>query len=198
MADSGIVNIHGKEYKTVALRVQEFHQETEGRGSIQTELVDNGNYVIVKAAVYDGDKLLATGYAEEERGASNILKTSAIEVCETSAVGRALAFAGLGGTEIASADEVANAITQQGEKELYAKFAQTMQAVLNLYPSIEAIKNGIAENDVSLVYEAWNELSDEEKHSLWVAPSKGGPFTTAERAYLRSDEMTAYRKSLEE
>ena len=45
-----------------------------------------------------------------------INKTSALENAETSAVGRALAFLGFAGTEIASADEVANAIKQQNFK----------------------------------------------------------------------------------
>ena len=49
-------------------------------------------------------------YAEENRSFGKINKTSALENAETSAVGRALAFLGLGGSEIASADEVSTAI----------------------------------------------------------------------------------------
>ena len=60
-------------------------------------------------------RLLATGFAEEVRAASKINRTSALENAETSAVGRALAALGLAGTEYASADEVANAITQQND-----------------------------------------------------------------------------------
>ena len=57
---------------------------------------------------------IATGWAEEVRGSSNINKTSALENCETSAVGRALGFAAFGSAEsIASADEVAIAIERQ-------------------------------------------------------------------------------------
>ena len=57
-----------------------------------------------------------TGHAEEVYDSSMINKTSALENCETSAIGRALASAGFGGTEFASADEVANAISQQNTK----------------------------------------------------------------------------------
>jgi hypothetical protein len=68
----------------------------------------------MKAEIIDKDgRTIATGYAEEHRTASQINRTSALENCETSAIGRALANFGLGGGEYASADEVANAINQQ-------------------------------------------------------------------------------------
>jgi hypothetical protein len=50
--------------------------------------------------------VMAEGHAEEKRGGSAILKSSAVEVTETSAVGRALAMLGLGGGEVCSADEL--------------------------------------------------------------------------------------------
>ena len=54
-----------------------------------------------------------TGHAVEVYNSSMINKTSALENCETSSIGRALASAGFGGSEFASADEVSNAISQQ-------------------------------------------------------------------------------------
>ena len=113
--DTGVVNIHGKEYKTVAKRVDEFRQDNGKDLSIITSLVDRDeNAVVMKAEILDKDgRVIATGYAEEYRTASQINKTSALENCETSAIGRALANFGLGGGEYASADEVANAINQQ-------------------------------------------------------------------------------------
>ena len=44
------------------------------------------------------------------------------------------------------------------------------------------------------IAEAWNEISNEDKEALWMAPSKGGVFTTAERAALKSDEFNAAMK----
>lgn len=113
--DTGIVNIHGKDYKTVAKRVDEFRNEHKANLSIITSLVDRDeNTVVMKAEIIDKEgRTIATGYAEEHRTASQINKTSALENCETSAIGRALANFGLGGGEYASADEVANAINQQ-------------------------------------------------------------------------------------
>lgn len=115
----GIVKIHGKEYRTVAYRVNEFrllYGIDSGYG-IETVLVHHdSDKVIMKAIITaPGGGPVATGYAEEVRSASKINKTSALENAETSAIGRALAAAGLAGTEYASADEVAAAIAQQNQ-----------------------------------------------------------------------------------
>ena len=114
--DTGKVNIHGKEYLTVAKRVSDF-RSTEGYGdySIETEIVDRDEATVVMKATIKNEegRIIATGHAEESRTASTINRTSALENCETSAIGRALASFGLAGTEFASADEVAGAINLQ-------------------------------------------------------------------------------------
>ena len=183
------IKIHNKDYFTVAERIANF-REKHPDYRVESELINNTNYVIVKSTISDKEgNVIATGLAEEERGSTNINKTSAVENCETSAVGRALAFFGMAGTEIASADEVANAIAQQSEKAFYEKAQQLTAAILKHYYSIVAIQEGIAENDFSKAAEAWFELSEEEKKSLWVAQTKGGPFTTAERTIMQSQEF---------
>ena len=114
----GIVSIHGKDYATVAYRLMLFRADYP-KGSVMTELIsDNEGVIVFKASIFDGLHHLATGYAEEVRGSSNINKTSALENAETSAVGRALSFAGYQGTtSIASADEVSVAIARQDKPE---------------------------------------------------------------------------------
>ncbi len=111
MSNSGIVNIRGKEYQTVALRVQKFREE-HPEWELSTEIIEaNEKFVIMQARIYNYDgKCIATGHAEEFRAASQINSTSALENAETSAIGRALAAAGWGGTEFASANEVQNAM----------------------------------------------------------------------------------------
>lgn len=108
------INIKGKEYVDVASRVQGFWKIYPD-GSIKTELISfDGNECIFKAEVWNKDVLLATAHAHEVKGSSNINKTSFVENCETSAVGRALGNAGIGSTDsIASADEVLNAQAAQ-------------------------------------------------------------------------------------
>jgi len=116
MSKEGFVNIHGKEYKTVAKRVQEFRESSTSRfWTINTDVVKiDDDQVLIKASIInDEGRIIATGHGHELRTASQINKTSYVENAETSAIGRALASLGLGGTEFASANEVANAIHQQ-------------------------------------------------------------------------------------
>lgn len=114
MAETGVINIRGKEYQTVALRVSKF-REAYPTHSLTTAIVEfNADCVIMQAQVADETGAIkATGHAEEYRASSQINKTSALENCETSAIGRALALFGFGGSEFASANEVVNAIHQQ-------------------------------------------------------------------------------------
>jgi hypothetical protein len=115
MSDNGKVNTHGKEYETVASRVQRFRKDFPDR-SLLTELVSrDDDAVVVKALISNGERTLATGHAEESRTSSQINMTSALENAETSAIGRALAAFGYAGTEYASADEVANAVKQRAQ-----------------------------------------------------------------------------------
>ena len=112
--ETGITNIRGKEYQTVALRVTKFRADKE-EWSLTTEIVSrDADCVVMKAIITNEQgRILATGHAEEYRSSSQVNKTSALENAETSAIGRALAAAGYGGTEFASANEVQNAIHQQ-------------------------------------------------------------------------------------
>lgn len=109
-------NIKGKEYAEVPQRVSVFYYLFPN-GDIITELLsDDGNRCVFKASVYrdkDDERPAAVGHAFEVK-TGMINSTSYIENCETSAVGRALGFLGIGSeTSIASADEVQNAIAQQ-------------------------------------------------------------------------------------
>ncbi|TWI04847.1 hypothetical protein IP90_00987 [Luteimonas cucumeris] len=59
--------------------------------------------------------------------------------------------------------------------------------------SVDAIRNGIDSGDFYTAAEAWYELPQDVMRGLWVAPSKGGPFTTKQREAMRTDEFTKYR-----
>lgn len=109
------VNIKGKEYVMVKDRVTAFREDFP-MGGISTEILDltDGRCVIRATVTDDNGQLLATGIAYEWEGSTNINKTSYIENCETSAVGRALGFCGYGiDDSLGSANEVANAMLQQ-------------------------------------------------------------------------------------
>lgn len=62
-------------------------------------------------------------------------------------------------------------------------------AVSQYRRSINAIKDGINGGDLSEAAEAWFELEDDVKMDLWLAPSKGGCFSTHEREVIKSTEF---------
>ena len=108
-------DIKGKDYVEVNERIRAFRSVCP-HGAIVTELLsDQDGVCVFRASVYDEEKnLLGTGTAKEKETSSYINKTSYIENCETSAVGRALGMCGFGiGTSVASYEEVTNAINNQ-------------------------------------------------------------------------------------
>lgn len=117
------VDIKGKAYAQVNDRVMAF-REICPEGSIRSEIMDiRDGMVVVKATIRDeNDRILATGLAYEREGSTYINKTSYIENCETSAVGRALGFLGIGADgSICSAEELVNAVVNQTPDEMGEK-----------------------------------------------------------------------------
>jgi hypothetical protein len=85
------------DYETVEVRLEKFIKDyADFRISTELEVVEKDRY-IVKAYLYksSADSVAwATGYAEEKITDRGVNATSALENCETSAIGRALANAG--------------------------------------------------------------------------------------------------------
>jgi len=110
------INIHGKPYTSVATRVEIFRRYFPD-ASLVTEIIhDDELRIVLKSIISINESIIATGYAEELRGAGKINSTSALENCETSSIGRALASMGIHGGEYASHNEVHHAIEQQKNK----------------------------------------------------------------------------------
>lgn len=114
MGDFPTVNIKGKEYVLVKDRVEYFNKNFDN-GAITTELLSEAGSgtIVIKATVTPDVKNPErhfTGMASETVGDGYINETAALENCETSAVGRAFAFMGIGIVDsIASADEMRKA-----------------------------------------------------------------------------------------
>ena len=129
-------NIKGKEYAEVNQRIKAFRMVFPD-GCIRTELISNEDGVCVfKAEVYTSTEngvntLLGTGHAYEKESSSFINKTSYIENCETSAVGRALGMCGFGiDTSVCSADELNNAlVNQEASKPITKSQVKTIMAL---------------------------------------------------------------------
>ena len=103
-----------KMYAPVNERTKAF-RKIYPNGTIETEIVfEDEKVVYMKATVTDGDLKLASAHAYEVKNGSYINQTSYLENCETSAVGRALGFAGFGiDAAIASAEELSGAQAEQ-------------------------------------------------------------------------------------
>lgn len=106
------MNIKGKEYAPVSERVRAFRC-IYPNGAITTQIINQSETdVTIKATVYDErGAVIATGHATENKNASNINRNGGMLMnCETSAVGRALGFLGIGTKNgIATAEEVTRA-----------------------------------------------------------------------------------------
>ena len=128
-------NIKGKEYAEVNQRIKAFRMVYPD-GTIHTEMLSNEDGICVfKASVYaDTDPTqmpLGTGHAYEKESSSFINKTSYIENCETSAVGRALGMCGFGiDTSVCSAEELENALYNQEANKTITK--SQVKAIVSL------------------------------------------------------------------
>lgn len=199
----GQINIHGKVYETVALRVQKFREQHKDY-SLETEIVCRDVEVVaMKAVIRDASgRILATGHAEEYRASSKINATSALENAETSAIGRALASLGLGGTEFASADEVARAVSGakppappasgQGVKE--AALAGLTTARRNVVvDTATQVRDKLAEGQDFDAYGLCESITDaDEKVALW------GLLDSKQRSRLKSVKDAEQKRGAQE
>lgn len=115
-------DIKGKNYAEVNQRIKAFRM-LYPEGYIKTEVLSLENGIcVIRAEVGNDGKVLGTGTAYEKEGSTFINKTSYIENCETSAVGRALGMLGIGiDVSVASAEEVQNAMLNQNIEEKITK-----------------------------------------------------------------------------
>ena len=87
------------DYEPVASRLDRF-LKAHPDARVITDLVHYlSDVAVFKCELWIDGEIIATGWAEEIRGQGNVNKTSHLENCETGAVGRALANAGLSGSD---------------------------------------------------------------------------------------------------
>ena len=109
------INIKGKEYVEVNERLKYFREHYPNFALVTEVLQCTEEHCVMKASIFNVEGVIvATGHAHETRTGSFINKTSFVEVCETSAWGRALGNFGIGiDTAVCSAQEVAGAISKE-------------------------------------------------------------------------------------
>lgn len=128
MSNNGIVNIHGKDYMTVARRIEIAYEE-KALESVETEVLSHDPVVVKAKIVVRGN--VFTGISSISLDSPKLIeKQNPYEVAETSAVGRALGFAGYGLLEsVASADEVVRAVALQRAEDKSPKKAASEEKI---------------------------------------------------------------------
>jgi len=173
-------DIKGKNYAEVNQRIKVFRMLFP-EGFIRTEIVSLENGVcVMKAEVgyrdyveylneherithKEEEYILGTGTAYEKEGSTFINKTSYIENCETSAIGRALAMCGIGiDTSIASKEEVENAIENQKPKNEKAPSLSSLKAMFDTTLTNKEKEDTLKHYEVKDL----KELTDEQKIEL--------------------------------
>ena len=141
------VDIKGKKYSTVNERLRhllKYFPETRFNEEV---LFHDNERVIVKTELYIGDTIYSVGTAEEYRNSSFINKTSALENCASSSLGRTIAAFGLSGSEYASAEELVNALNNQK--------GSTQQVSIK-----DTIKKQTTETKLTALYSDWKKEND--------------------------------------
>ena len=154
------VNIKGKKYSTVNERHKHLLQYFPEARFNEEVVFHDADRVVVKTELYISDTIYAVGHAEEYRNANFINKTSALENCSSSSLGRCLAAFGLSGSEYASAEELVNALNNQN----------TSKATTTKTVSIkDEIKKQTTETKLTALYSNWkkNNNSDQEIEKLF-------------------------------
>jgi len=109
------------DYEPVASRLDRF-LKAHPEARVITDLVHYlSDIAVFKAELWLDGEIIATGWAEEIRGQGNVNKTSHLENCETGAVGRALANAGLSGSDFTkrpSREEMGKVVRMQGDTQI--------------------------------------------------------------------------------
>ena len=147
MADMKTIKLQGdKSYAEVGERVKAFREKYGDKGQLITSIITNDEVKIVTQtqAIVNGI-CLGTGLAEEIRGSTQVNKSSALENCETSSMGRAISFATgfmSDGSKIASTDEIQNAIVQQSQVDAHLKTMNTLVVYVST-----AFKEAIGQED---------------------------------------------------
>jgi hypothetical protein len=109
------------DYEPVASRLDRF-LKAHPDARVITDLVHYlADVAVFKCELWLEGEIIATGWAEEIRGQGNVNKTSHLENCETGAVGRALANAGLSGSDFSkrpSREEMGKVVRMQGDTQI--------------------------------------------------------------------------------
>lgn len=145
--------------------------------------------------VWKSDGAGETSYEGEKGKVSDAFKRAAVHF----GVGRYLYTLGVSwvdldtNKQIRTPPELPAVATPEGFDERVKR--GHMDCVREHFHSIATIKLAIEHGNLSTAVEAWSEIPKKDQESLWLATTKGGVFTTAERAAIKSNEWLAIQRS---
>ena len=170
------------DYEPVAARHSRWlAQHPNGRTITHMVSEAGADICVIRAELWLEDVCIATGYAEEVRGAGNVNRTSHVENCETSAVGRALANAGMAGSDV----------SKRPSREEMSKVQRKTVHLPPSHPESIASANGVSvkgnqfgplpdwlvieavQAGVTSVYDNRDQLADNPKRP-WFKATEGG------------------------
>lgn len=176
--------VEKKGYAEVHQRIKAFRM-VHPNGNIETKLTNNENGICVfRADIYDseGNHLASATAQENIKSNSFINQYNAIENCETSAVGRALGFAGFGvDTSLASAEEIQTSMKKQEELEHEANLPMTEEQVFMIANLETKYKDQLRKFYKKDILDLTREEADSSLNSL---KAKGIEIKTKEEAEL--------------
>lgn len=169
------IDVKGKNYAEVNQRIKAFRMLYPA-GVIETEIlsVENGVCIMKATIKNDNDHILGIGHAYEKENSTFINKTSYIENCETSAVGRALAMCGIGiDTSVASYEEVANAIENQKPKN--DKVTEAQKSLIKNNFNIPQVKEYCTSKGITKLSQLKKDDADALEKMIFEAMEKSAP-----------------------
>ena len=187
-----IANLKDADYSKISSRVKAFSSTYE-TAQILTEIVkDELGHIIFKAhAVVDGT-IRGTGHAHQVEGSNNTNNSSHYEVCETIAVGRALAFIGYSEADsLASYEEIENSKLQESQVALHKETLAVAAAYLS-----SAFKNAVDERNEEKIAECQKDMRGNDP----LRSAVGATLSDEQKEFLiaRQKKMTADRKAKSE
>ena len=187
-----IANLKDADYSKISSRVKAFSSTYE-TAQILTEIVkDELGHIIFKAhAVVDGT-IRGTGHAHQVEGSNNTNNSSHYEVCETIAVGRALAFIGYSETDsLASYEEIENSKLQESQVALHKETLEVATTYMSL-----AFKNAVDERNEEKIANCQKDMRGNDP----LRSAVGATLSEEQKEFLieRQKQMTANRKAKSE
>lgn len=201
LPDDNKVNIKGKLYAEVHTRVQAFREAYGEEGRIMTTIHQHDDEKVMTETTVqilrnDRWDTIGNDFAEEYRGVGMVNKTSALENCITSSIGRALSACGLSGGNYASFEEVDHAMNEKAESKPKKKAKAVKTKETNEIPDVLKWNDFKTEKDADDFLEAFVKFAD--MHDMSVESLRGYYKANFKNIALLYDNFPEKKKELDD